>query len=107
MEDCSLISDYEFHGGDASYNTAKVSFVWVETNERVYLEVSQIGQGIPYYRVDKFCTGKEYNDIMTNIAREKAIKAMKLLKDANIRHVADTDGFVEALGFEVKEVWKR
>jgi len=119
MKDCSLISDFEFHDGDASYNSAKVSFVWVDTGEKVYLEVSQVGQGIPYYRVDKFCTGKEYNDTMTSIAREKTIKAVKLLRDADIRHVADTDSFivdrnpdsevvrkVEALGFEVKEIWK-
>jgi len=117
--DCPLISDFEFHDGDSSDNSAKISFVWVDTNEKVYFEISQVGQGIPYWRVDKFCTGKEYNDMMTSIAREKAIKAVKLLKDANIRHVADTDSFivdrnpdpevvrkVEALGFEVKEIWK-
>jgi len=53
MEECPLVSDFEFIEDGGYFLTSK--FTWVETGERATVKIEYIGQGIPRYKVIGVC----------------------------------------------------
>lgn len=51
MDECPLIANYKYLDGDSVYNTSRFRCTWVRTGETVILNIEQMGQGVPYYKV--------------------------------------------------------